>query len=91
MFIFKLHVVMHIIDSIKYYILDINTFCLTMDGSKKLSSETMLLNPVSADIFNDIIYETEEQQKSVYNSDLIIVDNYGCIKVTLYLKYLVQY
>jgi len=61
-----------------------------MDGSKKLSSETMLLNPISADIFNDIVYETEEQQKSVYDSDLIIVDNYGCIKVTVYLKYLVQ-
>lgn len=62
-----------------------------MDGSKKLSSETMLLNPISADMFNDIIYETEEQQKSVNDSDLIIVDNYGCIKVTVYLKYLVQY
>lgn len=81
---------MHIIDLIKYYILNINIFCLTMDGSKKLSSETMLLNPISADIFNDIVYETEEQQKSVYDSDLIIVDNYGCIKVTVYLKYLVQ-
>jgi len=62
-----------------------------MDDSKKLSSETMLLNPISADAFNDIIYESEEQQKSVYDSDLIIVDNYGCIKVTVYFKYLVQY
>lgn len=62
-----------------------------MDSSKKLFSETMLLNPVSADIFNDIIYETEEQQKSVYDSDLIIVDNYGCIKVTVCFKYKVQY
>jgi len=62
-----------------------------MDGPKKLSSETMLLNPISADAFNDIIYESEEQQKSVYDSDLIIVDNYGCIKVTTYFKYLFQY
>jgi len=62
-----------------------------MDDSKKLSLETMLLNPISADAFNDIIYESEEQQKSVYDTDLIIVDNYGCIKVTVYLKYLVQY
>jgi len=61
-----------------------------MDSSKKLFSETMLLNPISADLFNDIIYETEEQQKSVYDTDLIIVDNYGCIKVTIYFKHLVS-
>jgi len=45
----------------------------------------MFLNPISADIFNDLIYETEEQPKNV-NTDLIIVDNYGCIKVTLILN-----
>jgi len=62
-----------------------------MDSSKKPSSETMLLNTISADKFNDLIYETEEQQKSVNDTNLIIVDNYGCIKVTVYFKYLFQY
>jgi len=57
-----------------------------MDNSKKNSSDAILLNPISDDIFNDLIYETEEQKKSVYNTDLIIVDNYGCIKVTVFLN-----
>jgi hypothetical protein len=57
-----------------------------MDNSKKFSSDAILLNPINDDIFNDLIYETEEQKKSVYNTDLIIVDNYGCIKVTVFLN-----
>lgn len=62
-----------------------------MNSSKKPSSETMFLNPISADKFNDFVYETEEQQKSVNDTNHIIVDNYGCIKVTIYFKYLFQY
>lgn len=51
-----------------------------MDSPKKLSSETMLLNPISADVLNDLTYVTEEQPKSVNDTNLIIEDNYGCIK-----------
>ncbi|XP_025204615.1 aldose 1-epimerase-like isoform X2 [Melanaphis sacchari] len=51
-----------------------------MNNSKKLSSEAILLNPISNNIFNDLIYETEEQKKSIHDTDFIIVDDYGCIK-----------
>lgn len=51
-----------------------------MNNSKELSSETLLLNPISP----DVIDETEEQEISVYDTNLIIVDNYGYIKVIVF-------
>lgn len=53
-------------------------------NNSKLSSEAILLNPINDDIFNDLLYETEEQKKSVHDTNLIIVENYGCIKVTVF-------
>lgn len=57
-------------------------------NNSKLSSEAILLNPINDDVFNDLLYETEEQKKSVHDTNLIIVENYGCIKVTVFSKYL---
>lgn len=60
-------------------------------NNSKLSSGATLLNPIKDDIFNDLLSETEEQKKTVHDTNLIIVENYGCIKVTVFSKYLGKY